>query len=138
MFVKDRKGSGEALGFIAVALLMFVVVLNLLPPMLTLRDYWLLTQVQRDALLKMELNGGMTPTIHDEVNDKLGNYGFDLSEIEVEATPAPVDYGEDVEVKLTYNYTYDKYTFSSFSIVKTDEPKSMVASARSVSFYFEK
>jgi len=49
-----------------------------------------------------------------------------------------VDYGEDVEVKLTYNYTYDKYTFSSFSIVKTDEPKSMVASARSVSFYFEK
>jgi len=86
----------------------------------------------------MELNGGMTPTIHDEVNDKLGNYGFDLSEIEVEATPAPVDYGEDVEVKLTYNYTYDKYTFSSFSIVKTDEPKSMVASARSVSFYFEK
>jgi len=109
MFVKDRKGSGEALGFIAVALVMFVVVLNLLPPMLTLRDYWLLTQVQRDALLKMELNGGMTPTIHDEVNDKLENYGFGLSEIEVEATPAPVDYGEDVEVKLTYNYTYDKY-----------------------------
>jgi hypothetical protein len=138
MFIKNRSGSGEALGFAAVALIMFVVIFNLLPPMLALQDYWLLTQVQRDALLKMELNGGMTPAIHDEVNDKLEEHGFNLSNIDIQATPAPVDYGNDVEIQISYDYTYDLYTFSSFSILKTDEPRTMTTSGRSVSFYFEK
>ena len=138
MFVKNKKGASEALGFIAVLMLMMLVVFNLMPPVLTLFDYMSLCHVQRDALLQMELAGGMTPNIYGEVVDKLENYNFNISNVTIDATPAPVDYGQDIEIQLSYGYTYEKYSFSAFSIIKSDEPKTMSCSARSVSLYFEK
>lgn len=119
-------------------MLMMLVVFNLMPPVFTLVDYFNLLQVQRETLLQMELAGGMTPAIHQEALDKLAEYGFDMNNIQISATPAPVDYGGDVELSMSYNYTYDKYSFSGFLITKTDELRTMSTSGKSVSFYFEK
>lgn len=103
-----------------------------------LKDYFLLSQVQRDALLQMELSGGMTAVIEDKITDKLADYGFDTSKVDIDATSAPVDYGLDLEIELEYSYILSSYDFSGLSFFKTDNPQTMISSAKSVSFYFEK
>ncbi|MCF8010889.1 MAG: hypothetical protein K9L17_08260 [Clostridiales bacterium] len=138
MFIKDKRGTGEAVSFLGVVLLIMLIVFNLLPPVITTINYYKLSQIQREALLKMEVQGGMTSAINQEIINQLDNKGFDASKVTINATNAPVDYGNEVNLEIDYQYTYDEYAFSDFSIVSSSNTHTMSTEGSSISLYFEK
>ncbi|MBO8129663.1 MAG: hypothetical protein H0Z39_10810 [Peptococcaceae bacterium] len=136
--IRNKTGSGEAIGFLAVVLLLMFIVFNLTPPLLEELDYYRLTQIKRDALLQMELQGGWTDAIRDEVEQRLVEEGFDLSSITINATQAPVPYGQPVEIEIVYEYEYEDYDLTGYAIDLTTSTKVMRTKGKSVSFHYEK
>jgi len=137
-FLQDRRGGSEAVAFAVVLILLMLVVLNLLPPIRTAFMYSNLIHVHRETLLRMEVAGGLTPTIEQKARDDLVQLGFDESQVDVTGTTAVVDYGDTLDLTIRYTYTYNSYSFSNFLIYSVDLPRVMEAEGSSVSFNFEK
>lgn len=137
-FPMNNRGAGEAISFIPIVMLMMLAVLNVLPPIQTVIQYAKLVQVHRNTLLRMELTGGMTPDVYLRAVDELAGEGFDTSQVEIEGTPAAVDYGGPLYLTMRYRYTYRNYVFSDFLIYPSDTPRVMAVEGSSVSFHFEK
>jgi len=115
-----------------------LVVFNITPPLFALMDYFALTQVQREVLLRMEYSGGLTQDMEDYIKARLESRGIDVSNVTIYGTHAVVDYGETVELVISYDYTYGQYWLSGFALYKTDVPMTMRTQGRSISLTFEK
>lgn len=126
------------MGFGAVILVLMLVIFNFLPPVLMSIKYWQLGQVHRHALLKMEMAGGLTADIQQQIINTLQNWGFDISRVTVIGTPAVVDYGGTIELTISYDCNYDQYAFSSFTLAKNTTIVPMQVHAASISFTYQK
>ncbi|WP_374713221.1 DUF4320 family protein [Symbiobacterium terraclitae] len=137
-FLRDSRGNGESISFVFVSIVLMLVVLNVSPPIMATLRYYDLSQVHRDTLLRMEIAGGLTPAIEDRARDTLAELGFSPVAVTISGTPAPVDYGSQLTLEISYQYTYREYAWATFTVYPVDQPRTMTASGSSVSLYMPK
>lgn len=66
-----------------------------------------LNQICRKYILKMEKDGGLSPSNLTNMQNDLKNSGYTLSDIKITATATgTVEYGDDVTLEVTYNCKY--------------------------------
>jgi len=137
-FMFDKKGSAEIVAFILVLPIILFPVFNTFHKYMEIHKYDILKQTAREALLRMEVTGGLTPEDKDKILDYLEDQDFERSKIHLDYTPHPVGFGEEVAVRITYDYTRVSYTFGIGGIQKVEENTSMVyGPLKSTSKYYE-
>lgn len=124
--LKSRKGFGEIIAFVLVFSLLLLPALNTFYMWQRLVKYEALRQVGRTALLRMEIEGGLTPGFLSEVISELESKGFDREKITVNYTPAPVAYGDDVWIAIRYPYTGVTYTITLGGLKRNETEYEMV------------
>lgn len=135
---KNKRGSAEAISFIFTVAVLMLVVINMVPPVLDMIRYFTMTRVHREAMLRMEAAGGLTPEIAEKAQAELVEAGFDADGITIEGTWGPVDYGETVDLEIKYEYTYREYALNKILITPVDKPRTMAVTGSSVSFTYTK
>lgn len=133
-FIRDNKGASEAIGFLATILLLMLVILNMWPPVKYVLQELVIENVNRVTLMEMEQEGGFTTDIKDKAIERLMNFGFDESKIEVTSiTPKPVQWGNEINLTIRYVNDYKQYSFSNFALNRSQEDKTIEVTRSSVS-----
>lgn len=133
-FIRDNKGASEAIGFLATILLLMLVILNMWPPVKYVLQELVIENVNRVTLMEMEQEGGFTTDIKNKAIERLTNFGFDESKIEVTSTtPKPVQWGSEINLTIRYVNDYKQYSFSNFALSQSQEDKTIEVTRSSVS-----
>lgn len=74
----------------------------------------------------MEIEGGMTQDALYALEAFLQTKGIDLNKVHIDYTPYPVSYGEEVRLRLAYDYTIRRYTITLGGIRRIDQNATMV------------
>ena len=87
-----------------------------------------LQAINRQALLRMETDGGLTSTTKDYIIDSLSKMkGFHENKLEIKAPIANdysfANYGEPIRLNLTYNYEPRKYSLVGWTKISTEKDK---------------
>lgn len=99
----------------------------------------MLKQVTREALLIAETHGGLTQQDVNSIINYLSSKGFDASKISIDYSPAPVNYGSEVYVKITYDTTISYFTFGLGGFKKVEMPLPMsYGPIYSISKYYQR
>ncbi|MBU3173295.1 hypothetical protein [Clostridium estertheticum] len=112
---------------ISVFVLLFVTfsIINLLQPLVI---YFEVRQAGRTAMLQIEVQGGITQTIRDEIKSSISFYNYDSSNLIItpvtDVTPTTLPaYGSKVDIDLDYQYRVKTYSLNGLSIVVGSEIK---------------
>ncbi|MEB3103984.1 DUF4320 family protein [Ferviditalea candida] len=133
-FIRDKKGVSEAIGFLATILLLMLVILNIWPPVKYVLQELVIENVNRVTLMEMEEEGGFTTDIKNKAIERLTNFGFDESKIEVTSTtPKPIQWGNEINLTIRYVNDYKQYSFSNFALSQSQEDKTIEVTRSSVS-----
>lgn len=124
--LKNKKGFGEIIAFVLVFSILLLPALNTFHIWQRLIQYDKLRQVGRTALLRMEIEGGLTPGNVSEVLSELEAKGFDRVKISFDYTPAPVAYGDNVWVSIRYPYKSVTYTLTLGGLQRNEMEYEMV------------
>jgi hypothetical protein len=135
VFPKRKKGFVETMlgSLIAIFVLLvvtFTAIVDIKPFYINLQ----LHQVDRQASLRMETDGGLTEDTRQYIVDSMSKMnGFDADKLEIKASntaenhsPNPTDdtnfanYGEPISLTLTYNYTPRKHHLVGWTQVTTE------------------
>ncbi len=136
--LSNKKGSAEIVAFILVLPVLLFPVFNTFHVYMDLYKYNMLKQVAREALLRMEVTGGLTEEDKDRILDYLEDRNFERSNIHLDYTPHPVEFGEEIAFRITYNYTQVRYTFGIGGIQRVEKNSSMVyGPLKSTSKYYD-
>lgn len=133
-WLKDRRGSGEAVTFAATTVLVMFIVLQFYQPVQMLIQQMMLENVHRSALLEMESQGGLTPEIEYSIKDRLDRFHFDPEYVSVSSsTLYPVQYGQPIELTITYDSSYVNYGLHYFTIESEEDQIQLQVSRSSIS-----
>lgn len=124
--LKSKKGSVEVIALILILPFLLLPLFNTVNQFIKLYRYDILRQVTNQAILSMEINGGLTTDAEGQILNVLQDKNFDLTAIHIDYTPYPVAYGEDVRIKITYTYEDVSYEISVGGLRKNVEEKTMV------------
>lgn len=124
-FLKSERGSAEILGLIFVLPFLLLPIFNTVYSFVDMNKYDIIKQVSRDALLRMEIEGGLTQDGYYGIMSYLESKGFNVNNVHVDYTPAPVQYGDEVDIKITYNYVSRRFTFGMGGIKRVDQNTQM-------------
>ncbi|OAA90746.1 hypothetical protein [Clostridium ljungdahlii] len=136
IFPKKKKGVTETMLGSLIAI--FVVLVVTFTAVVDLQTFYInlqLHQVDRQASLRMETDGGLTEDTKQYIIDSLSKMkGFDASRLKIKASntadnhsPNPTDdknyanYGEPISLALTYNYTPTKHHLIGWTQVTTEK-----------------
>lgn len=134
-----KKGSVEIIAFLLILPLLLMPIFNSIQNFVALNRHDLLKQVTRDTLLTAETHGGLTQQDINSIISYLSNKGFDASKIRIDYSPAPVNYGSEVYVKITYDTTISYFTFGLGGFKKVEMPLSMsYGPIYSISKYYQR
>ena len=106
-----EKGSAEIIAFVMILPFLILPIINTVNMLSDLVVYDRIRQAARQAIICMEIDGGLTwqkyVQIYTSLEDKIvwGNW----RELHL-ITPVPVEYGEEVKVKISYNYPRRRYS----------------------------
>lgn len=133
-FIYNKKGSGEALGFLATILLLMLVVLSMWPPVKLIFQSMVIENVERITLMEEEESGGFTTDIQSKCIDRLSAFGIDPSRLTVTSTtPQPVQWGDEVNLTIKYVNDYKKYSLEHMALSATNQDVDINISRSSVS-----
>jgi hypothetical protein len=121
----DRRGSAEILAFIIILPLLLFPLFNGVYAYMDMNRYDIMKQVAREALLRMEINGGLKETDRERILDYLAARGFDISRIEMDYTPHPVGFGEEVAFRISYSQSRVRYTLGFEGLRRIEEDRTM-------------
>lgn len=123
--------------FILVLPLILFPIFNNINLYMDLHKYNTLKQVAREAILRMEIEGGLTQADYDAIMEYLEDQNFDTSNIHINYTPHPVNFGDEVAIEILYDYTKVRYTFG-VGIKRVEESETMVCGPlKSTSKYYD-
>lgn len=135
----DRRGSVELLAFILILPLVLCPVLNTFHSYFDINKYDVLKQVTREALLRMEITGGLTSKDYDRVLNFLEEKNFDLNMVDINYTPYPVNFGDTVAFQINYTYEQIRYSLGLSGIIKTVTEEVMTyGPVQTTSKYYER
>jgi hypothetical protein len=135
----DKKGSAELLAFLLVLPLLLVPIFNNIYAYADMNRYDLLKQAARESLLRMEIHGGLTQEDYDSILSYLEERNFDTAKLQVDYTPYPVDFGEEVAIRIGYEYTQSRFSLGLGGIKKTVSEEEMVyGPVRTTSKYYQR
>ncbi len=133
-WITDRRGSGEAITFAATTLLVMFIVLQFYQPVLMLIQQMVLENVHRSALLEMESQGGLTSEIEYSIKNQLGRFHFDPERVSVtSSTLYPVQYGQPIELTISYETSYTNYGLRYLTIQSEDDQVQIQVTRSSIS-----
>ena len=121
----QKKGSVEIIAFLLVLPLLLMPIFNSIQNFVALTKHDILKQVARDALLLAETHGGLTPQDVNSILSYLSSKGFDTSKVSITYSPTPVNYGNEVYVKITYQTTITYFTFGLGGFKRVEMPLPM-------------
>lgn len=113
MYKTKKKGelsvfTTTIIGFFVITTIFVSLTLSLQPVLMKIKIH----QIGRQALLRMEIDGGITSTTRQRIIDNMNVPGFDPANLTIEPTENITDtikanYGEQVHLKITYKFIYD-------------------------------
>jgi hypothetical protein len=74
----------------------------------------------------MESQGGLTPADYNDLSIFLRNKGFENEEVTIDYTPFPINFGEDVIIRISYNYPKTRFSLSLLGLERIEETGVMV------------
>lgn len=127
MFEKGfwRKGGAEIIGFVLVLPFLILPIANTVYMLTNLVNYDTIRQASRDALLRMEIEGGLTSDALYSLEAYLQSKGLDMARVHIDYTPYPVEYGDEVRIRISYGYVKKRYTIGLGGIRRVDENATM-------------
>lgn len=128
LFPRKKKGFfetmlGSLIAIFVMVTLVFVLLVDLKPFFINLQ----LHEVDRQASLRMETDGGLTQTTKDYIINSLSNMsGFEESNLVITPSNTADDthfasYGDPVSLTLTYKYTPKKYHLIGWTQIKKED-----------------
>ncbi|MDP9750343.1 hypothetical protein [Thermoanaerobacter pentosaceus] len=134
-----KRGSVEIIAFLLILPLLLMPIFNSIQNFIALTRHDMLKQVTREALLIAETHGGLTQQDVNSIINYLSSKGFDASKISIDYSPAPVNYGSEVYVKITYDTTISYFTFGLGGFKKVEMPLPMsYGPIYSISKYYQR
>lgn len=126
MSIFNKKGSAEIVAFVLVLPFLILPIANTVLMMTDLLTYDKIRQAARNAILQMEIEGGLTPSGLYNTEAYLESKGLDLSKVDIDYTPYPAEYGDEVKIKISYNYTSRRLIIGLGGIERIDKETTMV------------
>jgi len=121
-----KRGSAEIVAFVLVLPFLILPIANTVNMLADLTRYDVLRQAAREAILRMEIEGGMTADALYTLEAFLQAKGIDLSKVHIDYTPYPVPYGEEVRVRIAMDTVMKRYAVTLGGIRRIDENVQMV------------
>lgn len=123
---KNKKGNAELVAFLLILPLFLLPIWDGFQVFSDLYRYDILKQAARQALLRMESKGGLTPADYDSLVLYLTERGFAEDNLDIDYTPFPINYGDDVAISLSYSYTRTRYNLGLTGLQRVEETGVMV------------
>jgi hypothetical protein len=123
-YVGNQKGN-EIVAFVLVLPFLILPIANTINMLTDLVIYDTIRQAAREALLRMEIEGGLTSDGLYTLEGYLQSKGLDMNKVHIDYTPYPVEYGDEVRVKVSYEYKARRYTIGLGGIRRVDENATM-------------
>lgn len=121
-----KKGSSEFIAFVLVLPFLILPIANTVNMLTDLVIYDRIRQATRKAILRMEIEGGLTNDGLYSIEAFLQNKGIKLDNVHIDYTPYPVDYGKEVKTKISYDYKTKRYYIGLGGIKRIDKDATMV------------
>nr|PZN02842.1 MAG: hypothetical protein DIU66_08745 [Bacillota bacterium] len=121
-----KRGSAEIVAFVLVLPFLILPIANTVNMLTDLTRYDVLRQAAREAILRMEIEGGMTADALYTLEAFLQSKGIDLSKVHIDYTPYPVPYGEEVKIRIAMDTVIRRYSITLGGIRRVDENVQMV------------
>jgi len=121
-----KRGSAEIVAFVLVLPFLILPIANTVNMLTDLTRYDVLRQAAREAILRMEMEGGMTADALYTLEAFLQSKGIDLSKVHIDYTPYPVPYGEEVKIRIAMDTVIRRYSITLGGIKRVDENVQMV------------
>lgn len=116
-----KKGSAEVIAFVLILPFLILPIANTVNMLTDLVTYDVIRQAGRDAVLRMEIEGGLTQDGLYITEAYLESKGFDPGRVKIDYTPYPVEYGEEVKIKINYEYMARRYSIGLGGIKRIDK-----------------
>lgn len=123
--MKWRKGSTEIIAFVLILPFLILPIANTVNMLADLVTYDVIRQAGRDAILRMEIEGGLTQDGLYITEAYLESKGLDPGRVKIDYTPYPVEYGEEVKIKINYEYIARRYSIGLGGIKRIDKEAGM-------------
>ncbi|MEG6567703.1 hypothetical protein V6B95_12165 [Thermoanaerobacterium saccharolyticum] len=121
-----RKGNVELIAFVLVLPFLIIPIANTVNMLMDLTRYDTLRQAAREAVLRMEIEGGMTDDELYNLEAFLKSKGIYTDKVHIDYTPYPVPYGEDVKVKISMDTVIRRYSITFGGVKRIDNNVEMV------------
>jgi hypothetical protein len=121
-----KKGTAEIIAFVLVLPFLILPIANTVNMLTDLVRYDTLRQAARQAVLRMEIEGGLTSDGLYNLEAFLQSKGIDLNKVHIDYTPYPVPYGEEVKIRIAMDTVMRRYTITLGGIKRVDENTQMV------------
>lgn len=121
-----NRGSAEIMAMILILPLFLLPLFSSAVNWSNLNQYDVLRQCANQAILGMEMEGGLTATGKARIYEALAEKSVDGESIHLDYTPYPVAYGQPVKIKISCNYQAVTYSLGLGGLTKNAEEKIMV------------
>jgi len=121
-----RKGNAEIIAFLLVLPFLIIPIANTVNMLTDLARYDNLRQAARQAVLRMEIEGGLTSDGLYNLEAFLQLKGIDINKVHINYTPYPVSYGDEVKIKIEMDTVMRRYIITLGGIKRVDENTQMV------------
>ncbi len=137
--LKTRRGSSEIIAVLLILPLFLFPLWDGFYIFQEIHKYDILKQAARQAILRMESQGGLTPADHGDLVLYLTEKGFVEDDLTIDYTPYPVEYGEDVIISISYNYTKTRFSLTLTGLDRVEEDGVMTCGPlKSTSKHYER
>lgn len=124
--------------FLVLTLLVILMLVAFAEPIKISFTELLMTVAYKKGLDMMQQQGGLTPEIETSIKDFLENFGFDRSKIIVNGTIAPVDWGNEITLEISYDKEYKEYDIENLvNIVSQTKTAQLTIGGATTSYFFD-
>lgn len=110
IFLKDQKGSAEAIAFLVYTMLVMYILAQFVEIASIGMCNVFLTLAYKRGLDQMQIDGGLTATTEQNIKDYITGFGMDPNKLTIDGTIAHINWGQDVYLSLSYDKDYYKYS----------------------------
>ncbi len=137
--LRNRRGSSEIIAILLILPLFLLPLWDGFYIFQEIHKYDIIKQAARQAILRMESQGGLTTADHGDLVLYLTEKGFIEDDLTIDYTPYPVEYGEDVIISISYNYTRTRFSLTLTGLDRIEEAEVMTCGPlKSTSKHYER
>lgn len=129
----EKKGNAELIGALIALPVLISLSLNPILMFLDLQKYSRLDDIAKTYIIRMETSGGLTAEDYGNLLNDLASAGFEISTVKIDYTPYPVEFGEEVALKITVPLTMKRIVLIKAGGLSNDTIQATVGPYVSVS-----